>query len=163
MAEWKEIEQHIDLIASSNGGKLSAELLYEHARNPNDPLHNECVWDPNEAIREANIERMRGILRRYVVIKEARKQRTEVDTINVKTCNVVRKYLRDVTAPSGEQGYIATSALAATSDVVHREQTVDYYMRQALGCLRTAVGVAEEVDCMHVVHGYRDLVESLMA
>lgn len=162
MAEWNDIERHIDKISADNDGRLTAELLYEHARCPTDPLHSECVWDPDEAIREANIERMRGILRRYIVIKRVREQRTEVDTINVRTYDFVRKYVRDVTAPPGEQGYVSTNALAETTDTVRKEQTVDYYMRQAIGCLRTAVGVASSVDCMHVVHGYRDLVKSLM-
>lgn len=54
-------------------GELTAEAVFEAARPEDAPLHQEFVWDGDEAIRELGIHRARQIIRAVVIVDTSKK------------------------------------------------------------------------------------------
>lgn len=77
-------------------GRVTAEKLFEAAKDRKHPLHNDFIWDKNKAWREHNLDIAREIIASIrVVTKDTSRTYASVS------------YVRDPNAGPREQGYVS--------------------------------------------------------
>ena len=58
----KSVTKRLREMSQENGGKLTPELLFEDARNPDSPLHPQFDWDDSTAAEKYRIQQARNLL-----------------------------------------------------------------------------------------------------
>lgn len=97
-----EVVKCLEEITERNGGRLTPDLVIEHARDPKSPLHTEFNWDVEQAAWAHWRMRARQIISSV--------------TVNITTSKSVVNcvaYVRDPDADSSEQGYVPTATLVS--------------------------------------------------
>ena len=139
-----EVIQALEEITNGNGGKLTPDLVIEHARNPESPLHSEFNWDTEQAAMSHWRMRARQIISSVLV--------------NITTSKSVVNcvaYVRDPDADYSEQGYVQTASLV--SDEQRSASAMLYEISRLNSALVRAEHLAEallvEKEIKHVRKG----------
>lgn len=148
------IKQRLDQIKDRNNGLLEPDHVVDDSRrDKNSPLHGMFDWNIESAARKHWIDTARAIIASvYVVV------RTEKVEIKV-PC-----YVRDVSRPSREQGYVSVESLRSDEDLSRATLIAEFtrvgdLLRRARG-LAVALNVSDDVDRMITdIVGLREQLE----
>ena len=144
----EQIRERLAQIEASNGGRLTADLVVEDAKDPDSPLHDQFEWDIEKAALRHWIDQAREIITSVRVVQR-------VDTQTISTVY----YVRDPSAGPAEQGYVSLERLRTESDLA-REAIHSEFVRaravlqrardiaKVLGMEEEVVEVAERVDVL---------------
>ena len=139
-----EVIQALEEITNGNGGKLTPDLVIEHARNPESPLHTEFNWD----VEQAAMSHWRSQARRLIssVLVSIKTSKSVVNCV---------AYVRDPDADYNEQGYVPTASLV--SDEQRSASAMLYEISRLNATLIRAEHLAEallvEKEIKHVRKG----------
>jgi len=79
------IRTALEKIAAANGGKITAELVYDAVKDPSHPLHNEINWDMKNAAQRYQLMQCRAlIIAAYIVKKNNDRALTQGATIRMR-------------------------------------------------------------------------------
>jgi hypothetical protein len=131
-------EAELQAIAAANGGRLTAEMVVQAARDEESPLHDFFTWDDAAAAAEHRIAQARALIRSVRVVF-----RTETVTVRAPY------FIRDPEMPPSEQGYVSLPQLRTDEDAA-RAAIVTEFARAASALQRArsiavALGLEGEV------------------
>jgi hypothetical protein len=131
-------EAELQAIAAANGGRLTAEMVVEAARDEASPLHDFFQWDDAAAAAEHRIAQARALIRSVRVV--FRTEKVEVRA---------PYFIRDPEMPPSEQGYVSLPQLRTDEDAA-RAAIASEFARAAAALQRArsiavALGLEEEV------------------
>lgn len=102
-------------LASSNGGRLTPNLVLEEAKDPDSVLHPLFEWDDTLAARQHRILQARQIITSVRVV---------ITTENKKISTVY--YVRDPDAEPLEQGYVSIDRLRTDKDLARESIVMEF-------------------------------------
>ncbi len=134
-----EVKEHLESIAAKRNGRLTADDVVADAKRKDSPLHSLFEWDVKKAAAQHWVDTARTLISSVEV-------KVTMDHITVRA----PFYVRDPSAKSDEQGYIAVSALshdhdAARVTIVNEFQRAADMLRRARH-LAIALGLESEID-----------------
>lgn len=134
-----EVKTQLLAIAAKRNGRLTPDDVVADAKRKDSPLHAMFEWDVKKAAAQHWVDTARAIIGSVEV-------RVTMDHITVR----VPFYVRDPSAKSDEQGYIAVSALSRDHDsarvaIINEFQRAADQLRRARH-LAMALGLANEID-----------------
>jgi hypothetical protein len=122
-------EEELQAIAAANGGRLTAEMVVQAARDEESPLHDFFTWDDAAAAAEHRIAQARALIRSVRVVF-----RTETVTVRAPY------FIRDPEMPPSEQGYISLPQLRTDEDAARAAITTEF--ARAAAALQRARSIA---------------------
>jgi hypothetical protein len=122
-------EAELQAIAAANGGRLTAEMVVEAARDEESPLHDFFTWDDAAAAAEHRIAQARALIRSVRVVF-----RTETVTVRAPY------FIRDPEMPPSEQGYVSLPQLRTDEDAARAAITTEF--ARAAAALQRARSIA---------------------
>lgn len=118
-------------------GRLTPDMVVEHARDPESPAHDWFEWDDSKAAHKHRLEQARELLAKRVVI------RSESYTVTVP------RYLRDPDAAPGVQSYVSVRTVSIEG-LQHQALAQEFarvgQMLARARDLAKAFGLAQEVE-----------------
>lgn len=142
----QEARQRINEIAARNDGKLTAEQVYEDAKDPDSPLHGYFTWDLLAAARAHGLDVARRLIRGVLVV-----YKEERSTIRAPA------YVRDPEMASDRQGYVSIARLRNDEDL-SRAALVNEFSRAA-GALRRAREIAAALSMKEQMQSMLEQIE----
>jgi len=126
-AEWEALQR------LETRSRLEPNALIEEARDEDHPHHHKFEWDDSVAGHRYRLEQARQIIRSY----------TSTAIVSSRTLATPR-YVRDVSKPPDECGYISQDVLK--SEPEQARAFVRYELTRLAGNLYRAVGICEYHD-----------------
>ncbi len=117
MAKQEDINSVIQNLADDNDGKVTPEMVFDHAKDPDSPIHDEYEWDQEKAAYRDWMNTGRRLIR-SVKFKVVRKTTTI-------ECPV---FTRDPDVPAKQQGYVDLQSAKSSEDTM-REILVNEFIR----------------------------------
>ena len=142
MKHREAVKAALQALADFHEGKLTPEIVYRAALDPESPLHKEFEWDLQKAAKEHWLNTARKLIQSVRV-----EIRTE--TIKIK----VPAYLRDTEVEPYEQGY--TTLAVARSD---EDRKRDVYFHE----LTRLLGYVERVRGIAIVFGQQTAIDDIL-
>lgn len=140
------------LKALEKDGRLTPNAVVEAAKDKASPLHEFFQWDNKKAAEAWRIEQARNLIARAKVVY----------TVEHKSITAVA-YVRDPSAPSGEQGYVSITRLRSDAQAAHEAVAAEF--SRAASLLARAKEIAAVLSCKDEVsriHGeVRDMRDKL--
>lgn len=131
--ERKVINARLERIRGKARGVLTPEDVVKDARSESSPLHGHFTWDDSQAAHMQRLHEARVLIRSV---------RVEVTTTSFGVATPF--YVRDVTQPSGKQGYSAIAEVR--DDATVAADTLTYEFDRVIACLERSVNVASGLN-----------------
>ena len=142
-----ELEKILKGIQKRNGGVLRPENVVETARPPGSALHSFFTWDDSEAAEKWRLEEARTLIRTVTIVQ-----------VNSQKLFRTPVFVRDVTIPSGEQGY---SDIRGITEMEAKMKTLSYELERAEGALNRAISIAEYFGIKDVLESIKEKLEEV--
>jgi hypothetical protein len=104
-------------LAEANGGRITAEMVVEDARDPDSALHAYFEWDVDIAAKQYWLDQARTLIRSVKIV--TREERKTVVSVG---------FVRDPSVDSTEQGYISVRKVR-TDEEMARDVLLDEFRR----------------------------------
>lgn len=125
-----EVSKRINEIAKKHGGKITAEMVVDDAKNKKSPLHRLFQWDLSKAAMEHWLDRASVIIRSIKI---------EVVT-TTKRVNITA-YVRDPQKPPTSPGYVSIEIISKSPE--DAASVMAYEIRAAESAVRRCVHIGE--------------------
>lgn len=122
------IKERLEMLAASNGGNLTPDVVVADAKDPKSPLHDQFTWDVKKAAAEHWIHQARELIRSVRI-----EVRTETHVIRAP------RYVHDPKA-GREQGYAELTTMRSSKDIAR--EALQHELDRALAALERAQEVA---------------------
>ena len=142
MKHREAVKAALQALSDFHEGKLTPEIVYRAALDPESPLHKEFEWDLQKAAKEHWLNTARKLIQSVRV-----EIRTEKITVKVPA------YLRDTEVEPYEQGY--TTLAVAKSDEDRKRDVLLHELMRLRGYIERVRGIA-------MAFGLQNAVDSML-
>jgi hypothetical protein len=113
------IRQELERIRLLHGGRLTPEAVVRAAKKAKNPLHREFDWNDARAAHRGRLDTARDLITTYVTVTVVHRSQKVTSPM----------YVRDPTALTKEQGYVAV-----TSESLNRTHALKIVMAELDRC-----------------------------